>query len=180
MLVGVRRAVATFLTAIWVAAFPQTDLSAVKRTAFTTFTLPVEPARRAADFWKPGQKRHVLPIYNFAMFPIIKVNTKQSPPENMDLPRQTWVLQVLLCRLRLLQGGKLQMRVRCCCPPPQLTEHMDHCDQGSHGPTESGRQIIYHSISVVTLVWCSSKQDIPDGFFHQNNATPIHDVCVIM
>lgn len=57
---------------------------------------------------------------------------------HLDSPRQTWVLQVLLCRLRPLQGGELQRRERDCCPPPQLTEHTDHWDQGSHGPTESG------------------------------------------
>lgn len=95
------------------------------------------------------------------MRPIAKVKTKQYQNlkilKNPDLPRQTWMLQVLLCRLRLLQGGKLQIRERCCCPPPQLTEHVDHCDQGSQGPTESGTQItgIYHSISVVIITWCS-------------------------
>lgn len=101
----------------------------------------------------------MFPTYNFAMCPTIKVKTEPypaalPPPENLDLPRQTWMLQVLLCRLTLIQGGMLQLRERCCCPPPQLTEQVDHCDQGSQGPTESGTQIIYHSVSVVTLTWC--------------------------
>lgn len=57
--------------------------------------------------------------------------------QNRDSPRQTWVLQVLLWRLRPLQGGDLQRRKRDCCPPPQLTVQTDHWDHGSHGPTES-------------------------------------------
>ena len=54
-----------------------------------------------------------------------------------DSPRQTWVLQVLLWRLRPLQSEELQTRERDCCPPPQLTEHKDHWDHGSHRPAES-------------------------------------------
>lgn len=60
----------------------------------------------------------------------------------VDSPRQTWVLQALLWRLRPPQGEELQRRERNCCPPPQLTEHADHWDQGSQGPTESVRSNI--------------------------------------
>lgn len=50
VLVSVPRTVAALITAIGVAALPAADLSAAERTAFTTFTLPVQPARGAADF----------------------------------------------------------------------------------------------------------------------------------
>lgn len=50
MLVGVRGTVAAFLAAIWVTALSAADLCAAEWTAFTSFTLPVQPARRAAHF----------------------------------------------------------------------------------------------------------------------------------
>lgn len=50
VLVGLWGAVAAFLTAIRVAALPAADMSAAERTAFPSFTLPVQPARRTAHF----------------------------------------------------------------------------------------------------------------------------------
>lgn len=50
VLVGERGAVAPLLTDIQVATLPAADLSAAEGATFTTFTLSVQPARRAAHF----------------------------------------------------------------------------------------------------------------------------------
>lgn len=50
MLEGARGAVAALLAAVRVAALSAADLSAAERTAFPSFTLPVQPAGRAAHF----------------------------------------------------------------------------------------------------------------------------------
>lgn len=50
MLEGARGAVAALLAAIGVAALSAADLSAAEWAAFSSFTLPVQPARRAAHF----------------------------------------------------------------------------------------------------------------------------------
>ncbi len=58
VLVRVRGAVTAFLAAFGVAAFPAADLSTAERTAFTSFTLPVQLARRAAHFCTTTQCQH--------------------------------------------------------------------------------------------------------------------------
>ena len=58
VLVGVRGAVAALLTAVRVADLSAADLSAAERTAFPSFTLPVQSARRAAHFCTVTRSQH--------------------------------------------------------------------------------------------------------------------------
>lgn len=82
VLVGVWGAVAALLTAIGIAALPAADLSTAKRTAFTSFTLPVQPARRAAHFC----------VVTWCQHTQIKESQNWSENESL-LTRLSWILQ---------------------------------------------------------------------------------------